>query len=150
MVCEVLMCCRLKLERDMNSTYGFIFLWCPLPLKRENRDVHHLLSTICTEKQKTNIEFSTSNAKCVCICVVEMWEGSLRNVGEKENWHVLYEGLLKTSYHSHQPQLKMGRRCFKLCSTFHESLSQRLTGPGVIWGMWWHVPDFWADVFIDI
>ena len=79
----------------MNSTYGFIFLWCPLPLKRENRDVHHLLSTICTEKQKTNIEFSTSNAKCVCICVVEMWEGSLRNVGEKENWHVLYEGLLR-------------------------------------------------------
>ena len=94
MVCAVLMCCRLKLETP-NNTYGFIFLWCPLPLKRENRDVHHLLSTICTERQKTNKEFSTSNVKYVCICVAEMWEGSLRNVGGKENWHVLYEGLLR-------------------------------------------------------
>lgn len=89
------MCCRLKLERVTEQHVWLYFPVMPLPLKRENRDVHHLLSTICTEKQKTNIKFSTSNVKCVCICVVEMWEGSLRNVGEKQNWHVLYQGLLR-------------------------------------------------------
>ena len=71
----------------------------------------------------------------------EMW-------GEKKTDMFFMRVFLETSYHSPQPQLKLRKRCFKLYSTFHENLSPSLTG--VIWGTWWRVPDFWADVFTDI